>query len=80
MHTELPTVFNVFKTDCDLQYSHTRVVPFIKKLQIIKGYHYCNSLDRAFQLVISENLSNVVLAIGYIAVAYIYCKGNVGLK
>lgn len=44
-----------------------------------EGYQYCTSLDRAFQLLMSESVNNFVLAIGYTAVA-IYCKGNVGLK
>ena len=35
----------------------------------IEGYQYGNSLDRAFQLLISENFNNYILEIGCIAVA-----------
>ena len=41
----------------------------------IEGYQYGISLDRAFQLLRSENFNNYVSAIGCTAVA-IYCKGN----
>ena len=86
MHTELPTVLNVFKIDCEfrLWYLQTDIVKAKKSLPfhqetIIEGYQYCTTLDWAFLILISENFNSFVLAIGCTAVA-IHCKGNVGLK
>ena len=48
MHTELPTLLNVFKTDYDLQYSEN-YTGTIHHETTIEGHQYCTSLDRAFQ-------------------------------
>ena len=79
MHTELPTLLNVFEmTFDDLQYSESYTGTFHHGTTI-EGYQYCTSLDRAFQSLISENFNNFVLTIGCTAVA-IDCKGDVGFK
>ena len=79
MHTELPTLLNVFEmTFDDLQYSESYTGTFHHGTTI-EGYQYCTSLDRAFRSLISENFNNFVLTIGCTAVA-IDCKGDVGLK
>ena len=58
MHTELPTLSNVFKmTFNDLQYSES-YTGTIHHETTIEGYQYCTSLDRAFQSFISENFNN----------------------
>ena len=78
MHTELPTILNVFETDYDLQYSES-YTGTIHQETAIEGYQYCTSLERAFRSLMTKNFHNFVLTIGCTAVA-IYCKGNVGLK
>ena len=45
----------------------------------MEGDQYCTSLDRTFQLLVSENFNSFVLAIG-ICTTVIYCEGNVGMK
>ena len=78
MQTELLTLLNVLETDYEPQCSESYTAA-IHQEAIIEGCQYCTSLDRAFQSLISENFNNLVLTIGWTAVA-IYCKGKVGLK
>ena len=78
MQTELPTLLNVLETDYELQYSES-YTGTIHQEATVEGYHYCTSLDRAFQSPISENFNNFVLTVGCTAVA-IYCKDNVGIE
>ena len=66
--------------DCDLQIDIVKAkLPPFHQHTTIEGYQYCTTSDWAFQLLISENFSSFVLAIGCTAVA-IHCKGSVGLK
>ena len=68
MHTELPTLLNVFETDYNLQYSESYTAT-IHQETTIEGYQYCTSLDRAFQSLTSQDFKKFVLTIGCTAVA-----------
>ena len=68
MHTELPTLLNVFETDYNLQYSESYTAT-IHQETTIEGYQYCTSSDRAFQSLTSQDFKNFVLTIGCTAVA-----------
>ena len=45
----------------------------------VKGYQYCTFLQRAFELLISENYTNFIVKIRCIAVV-IHCYSNIGFK
>ena len=80
MHTELPTLLNVFETDYDLQYSES-YTGTIHHETTIEGYQYFTSLDRAFQSLISDSkFQQFCLENRMYCSCYICCKGDVGLK
>ena len=57
MHTELHTILNVFyDPQCSESYTGT-----IHQETTIEECQHCTSLDKAFQLLISENFNNFVL-------------------
>ena len=78
MQSELPTALNVFDTDYQLEYSES-YSGTVHQDVAIQGYQYCTSLQRAFELLRSENYTNFILTVRCIAVA-IYCDGNMGFK
>ena len=78
MQSELPTALNVFDTDYQLEYSES-YSGTVHQDAAIQGYQYCTSLQRAFELLRSENYTNFILTVRCIAVA-IYCNSNMGFK
>ena len=68
MQSELPTAFNVFDADYQLEYSESYLL-----------YQYCTSLQRAFESLMSESYTNFILRVGCITVAT-YCDSNMGFK
>ena len=45
----------------------------------VEGYQYCSFLQRALELLISENYTNFIVTIRCIAVV-IHCHSNIGFK
>ena len=48
-------------------------------LLYIQGYHYCTSLQRTFESLLSQNYTNFILTGGCICVS-IYCNVDMGFK
>ena len=73
---KLPTVLKVFDTDYQLEYSENYS---IDQETAIEGYQYCNSLQKAYESLISENYTNFILTVRCIAFAT-HCYSNMGFK
>ena len=78
MQSELPTALNVFDTDYHLEYSESYSGTVYQEIAI-EGYQYCTSLRRAFESLIFESYTNLILTVGCITVAT-YCNSNMEFK
>ena len=77
--SELPKVLNVsnavgYQLEYSENYSGT-----VHQETAVEGYQYCTFLQRALELLISENYTNFIVTIRCIAVA-IHCYSNIGFK
>ena len=71
MQTELPTMLNVFEADYQLEYSDSYSGTIIET--IIEGYKYCNSLQRAFESLISDGYNSNFTTISKIKCHKVFC-------
>ena len=78
MQSGLPTAFNVFDADYQLEYSKSYSGTVHQEIAT-GGYQYRTSLRRAFKSLISESYTNFILTVGCITVAT-YCNSNIGFK
>lgn len=69
----------MFDSYYQLEYSERYSDTTHHETTIKEGYQYCTSLQRVFELLISENYTNFMLTVGCITIA-IYCKNIGGLK
>ena len=78
MQTELPTMLNVIDTNYQLEFNES-YTGSVDLETAIEGYQYCTSLQRAFELLLSQNYTNFILTVGCIGVS-IDCNGDIGFK
>ena len=78
MQTELPTMLNVIDTNYQLEFNES-YTGSVGLETAIEGYQYCTSLQRAFELLLSQNCTNCILTVGCIGVS-IDCNDDIGFK
>ena len=75
MQTELPTMLNVLDTNYQLEFSESYTNTVCQETAI-EGYQYCNSLQIALELLLSQPYTSFILTVGCIGVS-VHCNGHI---